>query len=166
MNETRRPPQAESVIRVESTHMFAVAAVRSGQDIALTGEVRDAVQPFLEALPYYVILVAEDHTIVATNEVTQEALGMHADELIGAHCPNVVHGVDGRFAGCPLEVAVGTGRAVERVIFDETLERRLVSAVFPTRYVSEDGRRIYLHTMRDVTESRPPIDPGEEPARG
>lgn len=166
MNETRRPPQADSVIRVESTHMFAVPALDLAQDVALTDEVRDAVQPFLDALPFYVILVAEDHTIVATNDVTQESLGMRADELVGAHCPNVVHGVDGRFAGCPLEVAVGTGRAVERVIFDETLERRLVSAIFPTRYVSEDGRRIYLHTMRDVTESRRPSDPGEEPARG
>jgi hypothetical protein len=80
----------------------------------------------VDALPFYVLLVDEDHHIVAWNRAMgQRYAGI---EPRGAYCPEVVHGQSHPYDGCPLEVAVQSDGAVEEEIKDRATGRWVASA--------------------------------------
>lgn len=111
-------------------------------------------QEAIDALPFYVIIVDDKHTIVMVNTVVGKILGLDPKEIIGGHCPKVVHGVDGSFPGCPLEEAVETKSAVEREIFDAKSGRWLKSAIYPINVKGSDRRnsqRLFFHMTQDIT---------------
>jgi PAS domain S-box-containing protein len=115
----------------------------------------DGVLEILDALPFYVLLIDKNHRILLANKATRDHLGMEAEELVGAHCPRVVHGIHhGAYAGCPLEEAVATKRAVEREHYDEDYGRWFKTAVYPTEAWSIDGQGIYFHMVQDITEQK------------
>lgn len=54
---------------------------------------------FLDALPFYVMLIDETHHILMANEAVREDLGMDPEEIVGEFCPRVVHGLEHPFIG-------------------------------------------------------------------
>lgn len=117
------------------------------------GRCSEHVQAVLDAFPFYVMLVDSEHTILAANQATRDALEVDPDQIIGHYCPTVVHGYDGPYPGCPLEKANATGGSVECEM-RESEDKILMSGMFPTQMVTEDGNRIYVHTTRNITAQR------------
>lgn len=108
----------------------------------------------LDAFPFYVLLVDEDHYIVEANNSVYEHLGVHRREILGKYCPLIIHGHNQPFPGCPLEEAVEKGETVERELFDTETGRWMVSAIYPTRALTLGSKRIFLHVVYDITERR------------
>ncbi len=105
-------------------------------------------QGIIDALPFYVLLVDENHTILSANEKVAEAYGARVS--CGAFCPRAFHGVD-VFPGCPLERAVVEERPVELEYRDPATSRWWASAVYPTEFSRDGGARIFLHFARHNT---------------
>ena len=100
------------------------------------------------------ILVDEDHHILQANAAVREQLGLTPEEIVGKYCPKVIHGSDEPWYACPLEEAAETGQAVEREVLDRATGRWVRSAIYPTAGLTPDGRRIYFHTVADITEAK------------
>jgi two-component system sensor histidine kinase UhpB len=106
----------------------------------------------LDAVPFYVLLVDEDHYILYANKAVYTALGVDPQDIVGEYCPRAIHGVDGPFHGCPLEEAIELNQGVEREVFDDKSERWLLSCVYPTEALTNNGKRIYFHMVTDITD--------------
>ncbi|MBM3174904.1 MAG: PAS domain S-box protein, partial [Chloroflexi bacterium] len=106
----------------------------------------------LDAFPFYVMLIDEDHRIIFANKSVSNDLGVEPQSVIGGYCPRVVHGLDEPFPGCPLEEAVGRGHAaVTRQLYDARFGRWVESEVYPLGRRTAEGCEIYLHMTRDIT---------------
>ena len=112
------------------------------------------IQKLIDSLPFYAMLVDEDHTIIAINDLTEQTLGIRREEVICQHCPQVIHGQDQPFEGCPLEQAVTLEQHVEVEVYDREHKQWLLSMASPTDLETEDGKRIYLHFTKDITETK------------
>lgn len=112
------------------------------------------IQRLIDSLPFYVLLVDENHTIIKANRAVINQLGFKPQDIIGRYCPRVVHGIDGPFHGCPLEESVETGKALEREVFDEHSGRWLSSAIYPTDLLTNEGFRVYFHMVLDISEKK------------
>ena len=110
-----------------------------------------SVSDILEALPFYVMLVDEHHHILQANGAVRAHLGVEPGDIVGGYCPKVIHGLDQPWYACPLEEAVATGQAVEREAFDEKSGRWINSAIYPLGPLTQDGSRIYFHTVNDIS---------------
>jgi len=111
-------------------------------------------QDILDALPFYVLLVDADHRILEANSAVHTQLGVEREDIIGKYCPLIIHGLKEPFPGCPLEEAAQKNRAVERELFDSRSGRWVRSAIYPTKALSQDGKKIFLHMVTDVTERK------------
>jgi PAS domain S-box-containing protein len=81
-------------------------------------------------------------------------LGVKRRDIIGRYCPRVVHGIDHPFHGCPLEESAKKNIAIEREIFDEQTKRWVKSSIYPTRVLTVDGKKVFLHMVTDITERK------------
>lgn len=108
----------------------------------------------LNALPFYVILVDEDHNIMFANNAVILQLGLDPDKITGGYCPKVVHGKDGSIPECPLEESVITGCAIEREVFDENTHLWLASSIYPIDLVTENGKKVFFHMMHNITKRK------------
>jgi len=111
-------------------------------------------QTVLDAFPYYVMLVDSEHTVLMANRAVKDSLGIAPEKLIGGYCPRLVHGTDAPYPGCPLEKACARGCSVECELRNEEHGQVVVSGIYETPLRSPAGRRVYLHTTRDITEQR------------
>ncbi len=116
------------------------------------------VQHVIDAMPFYVLLVDSGHSIVAVNEAVKRDLGLSPEHVIGAYCPLVVHDRSMPIDECPLVEATAKGKAVEREVFDTRLSQWMRLTVFPTPLVSSNGKPIYLHFARDITQAKNTAD--------
>lgn len=130
-----------------------LAATVCGKGAKAAG-IGEGILEILDALPFYVLLVDADHHIVMANKAVSEQLGKAPEDIIGGYCPQVVHGVEGRYPGCPLEEVVEKGHAIEREVFDAESNRWFESAIYPTNYRLKDGREVFFHTARDITQRK------------
>ena len=112
------------------------------------------VSDILDALPFYVLLLDEHHQILQANSAVREQLGLKPEAIVGKFCPKVIHNLDEPWYACPLEEAVEKGKAVEREAVDRASGRWIRSAVYPTGSFTPDGRRIYFHTVSDITDAK------------
>jgi PAS domain S-box-containing protein len=112
----------------------------------------------LDALPFYVILVDENHHILLTNKAVRDRLQVSPEEILGQYCPEAIHGLKGPFPGCPLEEAVTAGAGVEREYYDERYGRWVNSAVYPTGLKTRGGRGVFFHMTYDITERKKAIE--------
>ncbi len=117
---------------------------------AVTPELRGV----LNALPFYVLLVDEDHIIVFANNAVTSQFGLDPEKLTGGYCPKVIHGKDGIIPECPLEESACSGRAVEREIYDEKHNVWLSSAIYPADLVTDKGKRVFFHMVHDITKRK------------
>lgn len=115
-------------------------------------------EQLLDALPFPVLLIDDRHMVLFANGALMEHSGRAPCQIVGAHCPTVMHGTSQPFPGCPLEEVVQSGHAVVRELHDPTSDHYVSSAIYPTRATTADGRKVYLHTASDVTESKRVLD--------
>jgi len=113
------------------------------------------IQSFIDAIPFYVMLVDADHNILMTNDSIKKDLGIEdQDKIIGAYCPRVVHGLDEPYPGCPLEEALTSGTNVEREFYDPQTGQWVNSAIYATGFKTHQGKDIFLHFILDITKRK------------
>ncbi|MCL4309678.1 MAG: PAS domain-containing protein [Actinomycetota bacterium] len=110
----------------------------------------------LDSLPFYVMLIDRNHRIMLVNKAVRNGLNREPEEIIGAYCPKVVHGLaDGEeYPGCPLEAAVRKDEPIEWEHFDDKIGRWLRTGIYPTASRLPDGEKIYFHMVADITEQK------------
>ncbi len=113
-----------------------------------------AVLDILNAFPFYVIIVDQEHNILEANEAVYSHLGVKREEVLGKYCPKVIHGSDEPFKGCPLEEAAGTSRAAESELFDQKSGRWVRSSVYPIKTAGWNKKKIFLHIVTDITAQK------------
>jgi PAS domain S-box-containing protein len=117
-------------------------------------DMRLNVSDILDALPFYVMLIDEQHHILQANRAVQTQLGVNVKDIIAKYCPTVIHGLDEPWYACPLEEAAQKGQPVEREALDRQSGRWVRSAIYPTRKSTADGSRIFFHTVSDITDRK------------
>jgi len=118
----------------------------------LLSKVESGVHHILDALPFAALLVNPDHQIVAANKTMTRDYGVNEGDLIGDYCQHLMHQSNEPIDECPLVEALEKGKAIEREIYDSERARWMNAAVYPTRLVAGDGKPLFLHFIRDVTE--------------
>jgi PAS domain S-box-containing protein len=113
-------------------------------------------KPILDALPFYVLLVDEEHRILTANTAVQRDLDKRPAEIVGCHCPEAIHGSSGEYAGCPMEQAKESGEAVEKEFFDDETDRWIESMIYPVETGGADAEtaRLFVHFVRDISERK------------
>ena len=119
-----------------------------------TTNIDSDLQKMIDALPFYVMLIDAGHNIVMANKAVKTSLGVNPKEIIGGYCPKVIHGCDGIYPHCPLEEAVRTQMPAEYEFFNADNNTWIASSVYPSGHTSLDGKKIYLHVARDITQSK------------
>lgn len=103
----------------------------------------------LDAFPYYVLIVDEDHRIILANGAFEEVV----PDAVGKYCPQAVHGSNEPIPECPLEEAVLMNKNVaEREVYDPS-GKWFISAVYRTGLTLK-GKRLFIHTLHDITEKK------------
>jgi len=98
------------------------------------------------------MLVDEKHNVVLTNRAALDLAGMTAGELEGQYCPKVLHGQDDPVDFCPLEECVAEGKACEKTVHIAEADIWIETGAYPTSYLSESGSRVFVHTVRDISQ--------------
>lgn len=132
-------------------HILIQVVTEMGNELYLD---TDVMQGVLDAFPFYVMLVDSDHYILLANKAIGKQFDIDQQEIIGSYCPKVIHGIDHPFPGCPLEEAVQKGKSIERELFDNKIPCWFNSAVYPTRFHTQEGKAIFLHSSRDITSTK------------
>jgi PAS domain S-box-containing protein len=118
----------------------------------LNDELASKIKEFIDSLPFYVLLVDEEHHIVLANKVLEDQTDM--EDLLGKYCPKVIHNLNGPYPGCPLEEAVKKRCAIEREFFEPKTNSWINSAIYPSNYITQDGRKVYIHFVYDITDKK------------
>lgn len=114
-------------------------------------DIKLTVLDVINALPFYTLLINEDHEILLANNAVRAYLGVSPGDLVGQFCPKVIHGLDGPFDGCPLEDAVTKGEIVEKELLDKESGFWFKSAIYPIDGVLINGKRVFFHMVTDIT---------------
>ncbi len=118
-------------------------------------KLREVARFMLDSLPFYAMVVDEDHRIVLANKRVLEELGRSPEEIEGTYCPRTVHGTDEPYPYCPLEESVARGGVyAEREFFDEDTGRWYVSVIYPIGIAGEGGKKLFLHFTIDITDRK------------
>ena len=117
-------------------------------------DIRSILLRFLDTLPFYAMLIDEKHRIILANQAISKDLQQEPEEVMGKYCPEVIHGLDHPYPGCPLEESVEKGTAIEKEFEDPQTGRWVSSAVYPSDFRTEDGREIYSHMVYDITDKK------------
>ncbi|MDH4299103.1 MAG: ATP-binding protein [Dehalococcoidia bacterium] len=112
------------------------------------------ISDILDALPFYVMLIDEQHHILKANRAVQAQLGLKPEDIIGKYCPEIVHGLSQPWYACPLEEAVRGAQAVEREALDEKSGRWIRSGIYPTGKLTPEGSRILFHMVSDINDRK------------
>ncbi|MFZ5944691.1 MAG: HD domain-containing phosphohydrolase [Bacillota bacterium] len=123
-------------------------------NITLGSEVKGAIQKLIDSLPFYVLLVDKDHTILLANQAVFTQLNKDPRNLIGSYCPKAIHNADGPIPECPLEDSVKKGCTIENEYYDVNYNKWLLSSIYPTSIKTPDGKTVYLHFTKDITEKK------------
>lgn len=108
----------------------------------------------LDSLPYYVMLVDEDHDILLVNKALREEYGMEPTEVIGGYCPEVIHGASGPIPKCPLEESARMENPQPASSIFSEGGRWLKSAVYPVNDLDHKGKNVFFHTIHDITKRK------------
>jgi PAS domain S-box-containing protein len=108
----------------------------------------------LDAMPFYVLIVDENHNIVMANTAVRAHLGVDPQDIVGQYCPQAIHGMNEPFNGCPLEESVAKGEIVERELLDAASGYWFKSAIYPIPNVLIDGKKVFFHMTTDITSRK------------
>ena len=115
-------------------------------------EVDGDLRSVLDSLPYPLMLVDEAHNIILTNRAAASFVGKPAQELEGTYCPRTVHNAEEPVDYCPLSESVATGKACEKTVYLPGHDIWIETGTYPTAYESDSGKRVYVHTVKDITD--------------
>ena len=132
--------------------IWKVQKTENNKKTRLPSETELEIRNIIDAFPFGAQLIDSDRKIVTVNETLKQTLGMEEDQLIGAHCSVVIHGLNVPTTDCPLEEALEKRKTIERELFDSKSGRWINASVYPTSIVTTDGMPTYLHFLRDITE--------------
>jgi PAS domain S-box-containing protein len=107
----------------------------------------------LDALPFYVLLVDEQHHIVMANRAVTDQLGVKPKDILGCYCPEAIHGTKEPWPACPLEAAVKKNEAVVLEAQDQKTGRWINSAIYPIPGLHR-GKKIFFHKVTDITDRK------------
>lgn len=110
------------------------------------------VASLFDALPYYILVVDEDHRILFANKAVADTYDVQPEALIGKYCPQEIHKMDKSYPGCPLEEAREKGESVTKDMLFEDVGAWVRSAAYITDIRTEDGKKVFLHIVQDITE--------------
>ena len=133
--------------------MAVEGATETGKPQVLIGN-EAKIKSIIDPLPFYVLMVDNDHRIVMANNAFYRSFGLQPEDVVGAYCPRLIHGLNGPFAGCPVEEAHASKRSVERELHDVETDRWTMSAAYLTDLVTVDNKSIFLHMVSDITEKK------------
>jgi PAS domain S-box-containing protein len=139
-------------VSIEKQGVSTVLKTGNNEQINRLQKVDPGIQNILNTLPFNVLLINSGHLIIAVNEALTRGLGMNEDQLLGAHCSTVIHELSAPVKDCPLEEAIQKGTPVERELFDNKNKRWLNASIYPTPIVTVEGKPIFLHFIRDITD--------------
>ncbi|MFC1979158.1 PAS domain-containing protein, partial [Chloroflexota bacterium] len=120
-------------------------SIKGGDNIELK------IAEVMDALPFYALIVDEDHNILQANAAVQAHLGADPKDIVGKYCPRVIHGLDEPFEGCPLEDSVESGQPVEKELLDVPSGFWFNSAIYPIPGATVNGKSVYFHMVTDIT---------------
>jgi PAS domain S-box-containing protein len=126
-------------------------------------DIAPGILTILDALPFYVLLIDEDHHILLANKAVRDQLQVSPEEILGQYCPQAIHGFKGPFPGCPLEEAVAAGVGVERELYDERNGRWVNSAVYSTGLKTRNNKGVFFHMTFDITDRKLAEERHKEP---
>ena len=110
-------------------------------------------QGLIDSFPFFIMLIDSTHHIVRVNKAVEQTLKMKSGDIVGSYCPKLIHGLASPFPGCPLEEAVENAKdSVVREFFDQESGSWMSSSVYLTAYRTADGKAIFVHIVRDITE--------------
>jgi PAS domain S-box-containing protein/diguanylate cyclase (GGDEF)-like protein len=112
------------------------------------------IQAIIDSLPAYVIILDEQHRIVAANKLMRDKYGKGSKSIENAYCQKLIHGTKSPYPGCPLEDVKITNKPLETELFDKKSSRWLRSTIYPMNMTADDGRKLYLHTIFDITDEK------------
>jgi PAS domain S-box-containing protein len=147
-NRSHGPPEDESNRLKSGTGVKNSTGPGQNQGLGLS------VLDIINALPFYVIIVDADHNILEANEAVYTHLGAKREDILGKYCPQIIHGIDHPFEGCPLEEAAEKNQAVVKELQDAKSGLWVRSAVFPLKAPSPEGKQVFLHIVTDVSERK------------
>jgi signal transduction histidine kinase len=108
----------------------------------------------LDALPMGVTIVDEDHIVHYSNPAFAEKLCGGIVEVTGGYCPHLVHDNPAAPPACPLPEAVATNATAVTEFYDPHHDQWLHSLVAPLDMTTPDGKRLFIHTITDVSARR------------
>lgn len=111
----------------------------------------ETIQNIINSLPFFVIIIDEDHKILYANETAQNLMGKKKDGILGKYCPKIVHGLDEPYPGCPLEESIVNNQYIEKELLDTFYSNWVSTTIYPTQFKTQQGKRIYLHMSHDIT---------------
>lgn len=115
---------------------------------------KDSIQKIIDSLPYYVLLVDEDHHIIMANKATKSELDVSPKDILGHYCPNVIHGSDVPIHECPLEKSVKSNTPITTEFFDQNYKKWIRSEIYPTEIKTKENKRVYYHIAQDISEMK------------
>ena len=113
------------------------------------------IQELIDSLSYHALLVDENHNLVFINKVAAQAYKHNTDKSLSTlprKCYEVVHKTNCAHQDCPMPEAIASGNEVQCVI-REPNGRWVRINVFPTDLAADDGKRLYLNTVVDATQT-------------
>ena len=111
-------------------------------------------QGIFDSLPFYVMLVDSEHTILFTNRAINKQIEIPVDQMIGRYCPKIIHGMDHPIPECPIEEALEKKCSIEKEIYDQKHDRWVISSIYITDFISSTGTSIFLHMIYDITDKK------------
>ncbi len=129
------------------------ASVANGHP-RLDSNLEQVLSDIIDSLPFHVLLLDAQRRILQVNQAVQIYLGLEPQDIIGKHCPKVMHGAGEPFYACPLKEAVEKDQPVEIETLDRKSGRWVNEAIYPTRGFTRDYRRIYLGLVIDIDDHK------------
>jgi PAS domain S-box-containing protein len=106
-----------------------------------------------DAVPDLIAILDDGQRIVRANRAMTQRLGAHADECVGKHCYEVVHGTDCAPAFCPHAESVADGQAHVAEMHENRLDGDFLVSVTPL--VDGEGQRVgAVHVARDISKRK------------
>lgn len=136
---------------METKSSIAKHGILASDELEYQIGIGDLILDIFDALPFYVMLIDEDHKILLANGAVRDAFGLEPSQVIGLFCPRAIHGQDTPYPGCPLEAALVSGRSEICEMLDEKSGHWFESAIYPTRHRSAKGKRVFFHLVRDIS---------------
>jgi PAS domain-containing protein len=107
---------------------------------------------FIDALSFYVVLIDKGRLLIMANRSMEKAYDLDYADIEGKPYTTVIGRSDGPYPGCGLEEVLKTGKHVTKDFFDPLTQKWMRSETFPSDLITPDGRAIYIHMAREITD--------------